>query len=583
MSEKKDRFNVTATSVAAVDGYDMRVVMLPMRDGVKLQTVIGFPPNFSGKGAVLLIRSPYTRRTELVYPYAGALKRGVVAILQACRGTGWSEGLFDPADREYEKNDAADTFAWLEKQSWYNGRSVMLGASYPGWVQWCAMKTGYPGLVGTAPHVAPVYGCCGAARPGGVVRISFAQSWMLSMHHRCRFGYENVPDFEKEGLFEKLPVIEADRNAGYPEDGPYRRFLSFALKPAELADGWRRDFRDFTAPAYISGGWFDGFKEETISSFIAMKNGAASSEAAAFTRLVVGPWIHGGLANPDLFGKKCDYRKLDPTREKFLFNLLRRPHRDPLPGEPAVRYYMLCENKWHSAETWPPAGTAEKRFFLHGNGAANTLNGDGRLSETPPGKEPCDVYVSDPRAPVLSDGGKHAALGCYDRRPMQSRSDVLVYTGEKFTSPLTVTGEVKLRFFASVSTPDTDFFATLSCVMPDGRAMFLVTGGLRARFRDPEKEVLLEPGKIYEFRLSLGNTAVKFMPGCALRLELCGQHFPAFERNANSGGPLLRDRELHLSRHTIYHDKDHPAELLLPVLPPEPLSFSKGSVPRMGR
>ena len=569
MSGKKDRFNVTATSAAAVGGYDMQVVMLPMRDGVKLQTVIGFPPGFRGKAGVLLIRTPYTRRTELLYPYAGAQKRGVVSVFQACRGTGWSEGVFDPADREYEKNDAADTFSWLEKQDWYGGRCVMLGASYPGWVQWCAMRAGYAGLVGVSPHVAPLYSCCGSAARGGLVRLSFTESWMLSMYHRCRFGYENVPDFEKLGVFENLPVIEADKFAGYPEIGPFRKFFSTALKPAEHLSGWRRSFRDFTAPAYISGGWFDPFKEETIASFIAMKNGAAVPEAAAFTRLVVGPWVHGGLINPDLFGKKCDYRRLDPTRERFLFNLLRRPHRDPLPGEPAVRYYMLCENKWHAAETWPPAGTAEKRFYLHSGGRANTLLGDGVISALKPQNEPCDAYVSDPRTPVSSDGGKHAALGCYDRSPMQSRSDVLVYTSEKFTSPLAVTGEVKLRFFGSVSTPDTDFFATLSCVLPDGRAMFLVTGGLRARFRNLEKEELPEPGKIYEFRIALGHIAVKFMPGCAMRLELCGQHFPAFERNANSGGPLLKDKTLYPSHHTIFHDKDHPAELLLPCAPAE--------------
>ena len=571
MSEKKDRFNVTATSVAAAaEAYDMRIAMLPMRDGVKLQTVIGFPPGFRGRAGVLLIRSPYTRRTELVYPYAEALKRGVVAILQACRGTGWSEGVFDPADREYEKNDAADTFAWLETQDWYNGRCVMLGASYPGWVQWCALKTGYPGLVGVSPHVAPLYSCCGSARPGGGASLSFTDSWMLSMYHRCKYGYENVPDFEKLGVFGSLPVIDADKFAGYPEIGPFRKFFSTALTPGKFLRAGLADFRDLTAPAYISGGWFDVLKEETVASFIAMKNGAAARpDCAAFTRLVVGPWIHGGLANPDLFGKKCDYRHLDPTRERFLFGLLRRPGRDPLPGEPAVRYYMLCENKWHTAETWPPAGTKEKRFYLHSGGRANTLLGDGGISERKPQNEPCDVYVSDPRTPVLSNGGKHESLGCYDRSDSQKRTDVLVYTGKIQKIPLTVTGEVRLRFSAAVSTPDTDFFAILSCVTPDGRAMYLTSGMVRARFRDIDREALLEPGKIYDFAVSLGHIAVRVMPGYALRLEICGQYFPAFERNANSGGPLLKDKVLYPSRHTIFHDKDHPAELLLPCAPAE--------------
>ena len=99
--------------------------------------------------------------------------------------------------------------------------------------------------------------------------------------------------------------------------------------------------------------------------------------------------------------------------------------------------------------------------------------------------------------------------------------------------------------------------------------MYLTSGMVRARFRDIDREALLEPGKIYDFAVSLGHIAVRVMPGYALRLEICGQYFPAFERNANSGGPLLKDKVLYPSRHTIFHDKDHPAELLLPCAPAE--------------
>ena len=94
--------------------------------------------------------------------------------------------------------------------------------------------------------------------------------------------------------------------------------------------------------------------------------------------------------------------------------------------------------------------------------------------------------------------------------------------------------------------------------------MLLTTGMLRARFRNIEKEELLLPGELYEFEIDLSHIAFKILPGYALRLELCGQHFPAYERNANSGGPLLQDTELFLSRHTIYHDAEHPAVLTLP-------------------
>ena len=565
MSQKKDPYNVCDLAPACDTSGDIKIVMLPMRDGIKLQTIVYFPVNVKKKAPAVFIRTPYTRTTELLYPYNEAHKRGIITIYQACRGTGWSEGVFDPANPDNEKNDAEDTFLWLKSQPWYNGRCVMLGASYPGWVQWCAMETG-DHLVATAPQVAPLYSCQGSAAPGGAVRFSFTLCWVLTMHHRRKYGYGNIPDYEGMGLLSKLPVIDADKNALYPELPVFRKFFLAARTPAKLLGNIAEKFKKYTCPAYISGGWFDPFCGETILSFMLMKSVAATEKARNFTRLVIGPWGHGGLLNPEVFGKDCDYRNLTKWRHNYLFGLLKNPEKDPLPEEPAVRYYMLCENKWYESETWPPAGTKERKFYLHSNGSANTLYGDGILSETPPLQEEPDVYLSNPNAPVLSNNGKHASLGCHDRSDIEKRSDVLVYTSPVLTEPVTVAGEVKLRFSAKVSTPDTDFAATLSWVTPDGKSMLITTGMLRARFRDINKEELLTPGELYDFEISLGHTAVKFTPGCAIRLALCGQHFPMYDRNANSGKTILEDTELVISRHTIYHDTKHPAELILPCL-----------------
>lgn len=566
--QRKDPYNVCDLAEPRDTQCDIKILMLPMRDGIKLQTIIYFPPELKKSTGVIYIRSPYTRTTEMAYhSYPQALTHNVVTVMQACRGTGWSEGVFDPAESmEYECRDAEDTFNWLKTQSWYNGRCVMTGASYPGWVQWCAMMVKGGNLAGVAPRVAPLYGCTGSARPGGGVSLSFTENWMLAMHHRRKYGYGNVPDYEKMQIVRKLPVIDADKHAAYPELAPLRKFFKKALAPGNALQEAFKKFRDFTAPAYISGGWFDGFKSETIASFMLMKSSAAAERARKYTRLVIGPWGHGGLLNPEVFGEKCDYRHLLKWADRFLFGLLRDPERDPLPGEPAVRYYMLCENKWHEAECWPPAGTVERKFYLHSRTGANSLAGDGTLSEEKPLDEKADVYFSDPAHPVLSNAGTHASLGCHDRTLLQKRSDVLVFTSEKFKEPLTVTGEVKLKFTASSSTPDTDFFATLSWVTPEGKAMLLTTGMVRARFRNIDREELLVPDELYDFELNLSHIAVRFMPGCAMRLEICGQHFPAFDRNANSGGPLLQDTELFVSRHTVYHDSEHPAELILPCL-----------------
>ena len=149
---------------------------------------------------------------------------------------------------------------------------------------------------------------------------------------------------------------------------------------------------------------------------------------------------------------------------------------------------------------------------------------------------------------------------------MEERADMLVYTTEKCTSPLPMAGKFKLKFYASASTVDTDYFATLTLVTPEGKSLFLTQGMIRARYRNTlEKEEFLTPGEICKYEIDMGDMAVTVPEGYALRLEIHGQEFPVYDRNANSGKEPLTDTELFRSVHTLYHDKDHVAELILPV------------------
>lgn len=560
---KADRYNVTDL----VPVYDIQCrienLMIPMRDGVRLHTAVYFPLAHQGKSPVMIVRSPYCQTPMLSLPHGGCLKRGVIYILQACRGTGWSEGLFDPAERDQEMFDAQDLFAWLENQTWFNGCVAMTGASYPGWVQWCAARTGNPILCAIAPQVAPLYSCNGSVALGGGLKLSFTTHWMLSMHHRRTYGYAGVPDYEEMKIDWKLPVIDCDINGGYPQLTAVRKFIQKAQKPDELIPVKSSEFSNMRTPALVSGGWFDGFKEETITGFQLLKRYGATTQARNFTRLVIGPWGHGGLLNPDLFGAECDHRELNKYQGNFIFGLLDKPNQDPLPDVPVVKYYLLGENRWKTADMWPPAGGIERCWYLHSNGNANTSKGDGTLNRELPLSEVADVYVSDPNNPVLSNKGSHNSLGCYDRSNDELRNDMLVYTSDPLTVAVTVIGEVKVKFFASCSTPDTDFFATLTAVLPDGRSMLLTQGMIRARYRKGlDNQELVIPIEVAEYEISLGNIAVKFLRGFAIRLEIHGQDFPHYDRNANTGNVVATDTCLCSSIHTVYHDKQHPAMLI---------------------
>jgi uncharacterized protein len=162
-----------------------------------------------------------------------------------------------------------------------------------------------------------------------------------------------------------------------------------------------------------------------------------------------------------------------------------------------------------------------------------------------------------------------ATAGPADQRQAESRDDVLCYTTPVLERPVEVTGPVSLTLFASSSAPDTDFTGKLVDVFPDGPAIYLTDGILRARYRtslaDPE---LLTPGQVYEVTIDLSVTSNVFMPGHRIRLEVSSSNFPRFDRNTNTGGTITEDRDedLQVAVNRILHGPGHPSHLVLPVI-----------------
>jgi uncharacterized protein len=234
-------------------------------------------------------------------------------------------------------------------------------------------------------------------------------------------------------------------------------------------------------------------------------------------------------------------------------------------------------NTWRHEDDWPLPDTAFTPYYLHSNGQANTLNGDGALSSEKPSDEPEDVYLYDPRNPVPTRGGATflpglqvgANAGPRDQRYVEQRPDILCYTSEPLDQPLEVTGPVSLVLYASSSALDTDFTGKLVDVAPDGRATTLTDGILRARYRESMSEQkLLEPGKVYELHLDLWATANLFRAGHRIRLEVSSSNFPRFDRNTNTGGTIAEDSPNDLTQaiNRVFHDRSRPSHLILPVI-----------------
>ena len=197
------------------------------------------------------------------------------------------------------------------------------------------------------------------------------------------------------------------------------------------------------------------------------------------------------------------------------------------------------------------------------------LGGGGTLKTEPPrGSSQPDHYTYDPHDPTPTVGGSILSYlyppGSVDVSAAQQRPDVLAFTTAVLERDLDVVGPLRMILYASSSAVDTDFVARLSDVFPDGRAIQIQSGILRARCRNPDGEPkLLEPGRIERFEIDLWATANRFKAGHRLRVDISSADFPHFDRNSNRGGepgdPIP-------AQQTVYHDRDHPSHLLVSTL-----------------
>src|SRR5206468_8477122 len=187
----------------------------------------------------------------------------------------------------------------------------------------------------------------------------------------------------------------------------------------------------------------------------------------------------------------------------------------------------------------------QKKLFLESGGHANSLEGNGVLADKWKAGVPEDHYVFDPRDPAPTRGGavccnpKVFPWGPRDQRPVERRSDVLVYTTKPLKKDLEVTGPVQAVLYISTNASDTDFTAKLVDVFPDGYARNLTDGILRLRYRESlERAELATPGQVYRVRIDAGVTSNVFLKGHRVRVEISSSNFPRFDRNANTGGAV---------------------------------------------
>ena len=544
-----------------------RDVEVPMRDGVVLRAHV-FRPDAPGRYPALLMRTPYGKPEE---GFIRHVRAGYVVVTMDTRGRYASDGDYVIFSVEHtgDAEDGYDSVEWLAQQTFCDGKIGTIGGSYRAWTQWQTAKMRPPHLVAMCAYSIPLeltdVDWWGGLRPGRRVKWWFTT---MAPDLRKRAGWP--PPHTTEEALQLWPREEATW-LGFLPWIELPRFLPPGL--AEYAEDWlrhpnRRPWRydeihqEVGVPNLDFSGWYDHCGG-SMRHLQLMQRNARTEVARTQTKLVLGPWSHSSLGQRQSgevdFGPEAEV-DLDDLTIRWFDHWLKGLDNE-VENTPAVRYFVMGSRRWRQADTWPPEGLDESVLYLD-RGA----EGSGSLGDNEPANSGPDTYEYDPRDPVPTLWTDQLFTVPADRRRVAHRQDILRYMTEPLADEMEVTGYPEVVLYASTSAPDTDWFARLVDVHPDGPHLEVCYGMVRARHRHSlDLEELVTPGEVVEYHIPLGATACRFKRGHRIGLEITSSDFPNHDRNHNVGRNDLADTQLAVAEQAVYHDRARPSRLILGV------------------
>jgi hypothetical protein len=563
--------------------YEKRVVMVPMRDGTKLYTVIVVPKG--GKNLpIMLTRTPYNAarraaradspRMVAAMPQGDepfVADGGYIRVFQDIRGKYGSEGeyvmtrpLKGPLNSSEvdHSTDAYDTIDWLVKNvPETNGKVGMLGSSYEGFTVVMALVNPHPALKVAAPMSPMVDGWMGDDwfQYGAFRQINFdyfaRQTTVRGAGEGVqRQGYDDYANFLREGS-----AGDYAKNHGLDQLTWWKKLAQHTAYDSF----WSEQALDKTmekTPLKVPTMWIQGLWDQediwgAVHSYPALESKDVNNDK---NYLVLGPWRHSQV-NYD--GYNLGPFKWDgDTALQFRRDVM-KPFFDqylkdgPKADTPPVLIYDPGQNKWNRYASWPQGGTqakAGKNLYLSAQGALS-------FSAPAPAKGAAayDEYVSDPAKPVpyvqrpvqFADGDRWKAWLVSDQRHAESRTDVVSYVTEPLKEPLKIAGVPKVNLFASTSGTDSDWVVKLIDVFPDEVPSQPELGGyelavgmdiFRGRYRESFSEPkALTPNKPLKYQFILPTANYTFQPGHRIMVQVQSSWFPLYDRNPQTFVPNI--------------------------------------------
>jgi putative CocE/NonD family hydrolase len=551
------------------------------RDGTVLRADV-YRPADGGRYPALLNRTPYGKHEPRYVADARAVAaRGYTMIVQDQRGRYASDGeyrwMFRERTETFDVEDGFDAAEWAARLPWSDGRLGTWGHSNASWLAWM--------LASSQPPSLKAFMASGMAQNllsmnFGIFETGRRLEWvhLMAADARRRAGDPSGPHTAAEATKRwnggardqclwKVPLA----------DIPAQMFSTLNEPLQAYHRTQNREFMRFgefhtrmTTPVMLMTGWWDRLIGTMDHYTGLLRNGPEHLRRQH--RLIVGPWIHDVT---QFVPRNCGL-DFGPDADRSYAGMIARWYDlhfksidDGIGSEAPVQLFVIGANTWRGEHEWPLSRAEPTPFYLHGDGQANTIHGDGLLSrEPPPAGSPADRFVYDPHDPVMSLMREDAQAAPVDQSPHDHRRDILVYQTPPLDREIEVIGPVTLKLWAATDGPDTDWTAKLAVVLESGLCINLTYGILRARYRDGyERPLLLEPGKPCEYSIAVNPIAILFKKGQRIRLYVSSSDFPNFDRNHNTGRDYWSDAELRAAHQTVFHDPAMPSQLILPVIP----------------
>lgn len=466
-------------------------LMIPMRDGAALPTDIYLPAPHAKNLPCILLRGPAGRRSHTATMFITLAKQGYALAIQDTRSAIDPEGKTLPfiADGWGEQQDGFDTVEWLAKHPVTNGKIGTLGYSNMGITQLLLAPTAPQGLTCQYIGVAAASLYHHAIFPGGKFLKNQVEGWL--------------------GLCAKHPSVIAWVRTQH-------LYNDFWDGVNALPQSHR-----VSAPALHIGGWYDTFIQGTLDAFSArQKEGAEGAQGTQ--KMVIGPWLHRLQAGTRLGEFDNPPKSHEPPydispKSWFDFYLKKMPNQ--VEALPPVLYYVMgpfdgspsSGNRWRTAERWPVPHVDTSLYLSADKTLVEDLSqiSEGRISYP---------YRPDDLVPTI--GGRNLFLdaGPMDQKPIEKRSDVVVFTSAPLEDDLEVTGRIFAHLLFSSDRERADVALRLTDVYPDGRSI-LIADGLSHVGKSDSKEVAVD----------LWSTSLVFAKGHQIRVSISGSNYPRYD------------------------------------------------------